>query len=271
MKILVRKWNEEESRLEYVWEQVSKKQNSVKSQKFFTVNGNTYLEYEVLKISRDSRKLFNYCSHCGKLVKPGDEEKHFEEKEKNMNCFDCRCAYIEPTGRYKKKKYKLQEDGSYMRTIKEEMKISCGASYYKREIEDVKKNKDSSCPYFKCRTYGIVAFNETTFMRYPKMHEIFATEKSLMDNKFTLKKITSSHTRIYVHKRLKNLEAVVDDNGLVMYFTYYYRGSIYTFVYSKTYDKFFARWNSGYKTMTFGFAETTNNNIQSVIRKVYEN
>lgn len=273
MKILVRKWNEEESRLEYVWEQVSKKPHSVRNNKeFYTISGNVYTEQEVLKILRDSRKSFNFCTNCGKLVKPGDEEKHFAEKEKNINCFDCHSVYMDPTGRYKKRKWKLQKDGSYMRTIKEEIRLSCGASYFKRDIEEVKKNKDRSCPYFRCRSYGIKSFDETTFMRYPKMHEIFATEKSLIDNKFTLKKMyTNSHTRIYVHKRLKNLEAKVDDNGLVMYFTYYYRGSSYEFVYSKTYDKFFARWSSGYKSLVFNFAETTNNNIQSVIRKVYEN
>ena len=273
MKILVRKWNSEENRLEYVWKQISNKPNAVQPKQFRDIDGNVYSEMDVLKIIRDTRKLYNFCKNCGKLVKPGDEEKHYAEKEKNINCFECRNLRTSATGRYLKKKYAKQEDGTYIKTVKEEVNLCCGASYYNKTIEKAKEDKDSNCPYFKCRGYGVAPYAETIFMKYPKMYDVFATEKSLMDNKFYLDYInTGSHTRQYRHNRLKNLTAIVDDNGIVKDFYYTYRGTVHQFIYAKAYDKFFSIDYSGYRTFSldWSLSETTKENIMSLVRKVYE-
>lgn len=272
MKILVRKWNAEENRLEYVWLQVSNKPGAVHNDSFAATDGNYYYEKDILKISRDARKLYRKCNHCGKLVKAGDEEKHYAEKEKNINCFECKKLYIDKTGKYNKEKFVKQEDGTYMRTVKNEVKLYCNASYYSKTIEEAVEQKIGSCPYFKCRNNGISSFPETIFMKYPKMHDVFATEKSLIDNKFSLDRISNyDHTRIYKHNRFKNLKAVVDDNGIVIKFIYYYRDYDYDFVYSKVYDKFFSIVYDVYDNLKFHYSISKNTieSLMNLVRNVY--
>ena len=272
MKILVREWNKNDNRLEYVWKQVSNEPHAVKSCQFKTIDGKIYLENNVLKIVRDTRKLYNVCRNCGKLVKPGDEEKHYAEKERSINCFDCRFLCIESTGKYLKKKYVKQEDGTYMRTLKDSVNLFCNSAYYKRTIEEVQEKKSGNCPYFKCRNNGIIAYPTTKFMAYPKMYDIFATEKSLIDNKFVLYSIDDDlYTRTYCHKKLKNLQAVVDDNGIVMKFRYYFRGMSYDFIYAKAYDKFFGITYETYGDLSFHcqMNRTTKENILSLVKNIY--
>ena len=272
MKILVREWNTAENRLEYVWKQVSNKPHAVKEDCFLTIDEKTYYEKNVLKISRDSRKLYGYCKYCGKLVKAGEEEKHYAEKEKNVNCFSCRHMRVDRTDRYFKKKYVKQEDGTYMRTVKDEVKLYCQAGYYSKTIEEAVEQRISSCPYFKCRNYGIASYPETQFMKYPKMNDVFVTEKSLIDNKFSLDRIsTYDHTRTYKHNKFKNLEAIVDDNGIVIKFVYYYRDEEFYFVYAKVYDKFFSvRWEfyDNFK-LPYSMSENTKANLMNIVKNVY--
>lgn len=271
MKILVREWNEKENKIEYVWKQISNKPGCVKAKEFKTVDGIWYAEDGILKISRDSRKIYGMCGNCGKLVKPEDAEKHFTEAEKDVNCFNCRYMRAKSTGNLFKRKYVIQENGSYMRTEKEEVNLFCNAGYHDKTIQKAKEEKDGNCPFFKCRRYGIKTFAETVFMQYPKMFEVFATEKSLIDNKFSLKSINDyGHTRKYVHSRYKNLEAVVDDNGLLIHFCYWYRGYDYQFVYAPTYDKFFTKSFDYILGLNWSMSQTTKENIQKLIKKIYE-
>lgn len=270
MKILVRQWNDEGNKTEYVWKQVSNKPNSIRDDEFKTIDGHRYHELDILKISRDSRKIYGYCRNCGKLVKHGDEEKHFAEVEKNINCFDCRYMSASATGKFLKRKYVLQEDGTYMKTVKEEVSVYCCAGYHNKTIEKAKEEKSAYCPHFKCRHHGVVNYSETLFMKYPKMYEIFATEKSLIDNKFTLDHMNNNHTRNYESKRFKNLKAVVDDNGLIIKFIYWHRGYDYNFIYAKAYDKFFTRTYRGYENgLNWNMSSTTKENIMKLVRNIY--
>lgn len=268
MKILVREYNSN-GELEYVWREVQKKFAGTNT--FYTVEGYPYNETQCLKISNDFRKSYGYCRHCNKLVKKGDEEKHFLEKERKIDCFSCRNLRVSPTNNYSKVKYIKQEDGTYMKSSKEEVRLLCNAGYYGEAIEIARENKLSSCPFFKCRRLGVSNFDKTLAMQYPKMFDTLATEASLIDNGFKLLKLDDGD-RIYVHKKLKNLRSTVDENGIVKWFQYTYRSEIYKFIYAKAYDKFFSVKYSAFNYLSFNWnmSDTTVSNIYETVKNVYK-
>lgn len=108
-------------------------------------------------------------------------------------------------------------------------------------------------------------------MQYPKMNDIIATERSLIENKFVFNRMLDD-CRIYNHIKIKNLNAFVDRNGVIKHFEYIHRGNVYRFIYAKKYDKFFSIFSIKYKSFNLYnyISDTTIENIQKAVRAVYK-
>lgn len=116
----------------------------------------------VAAVRDDARLNMGRCKYCGALVRKGEEEKHFAEKEKE-GCSGC--WY-----------YRFRRYGE--KTIREEKRIDNGVEFITRQTWEEEKqvctyceseHRKADCNKKECREWGINWFTpeNTFFLRYP--------------------------------------------------------------------------------------------------------
>lgn len=109
---------------------------------------------DIAAIVDDVRAGLGKCKYCGTLVKAGEEEKHYQEREENRNCKKC-----------------FWNSKKEIRTIEEETENS---KIIRVTYEDFCRYPETSghrtkCTCTECRAYGIEWFTpeNTFFLKYP--------------------------------------------------------------------------------------------------------
>lgn len=125
-----------------------------------TTEDKRIFDREIVRIVDDVRNGLGRCRYCGAMVRRGEEEKHFQEKESRgcAGCFWLRDRVID-----REVKTEVQRDGDEKTTVKitvERLESVC--SY-------AEKYPESGCTLKECRKMGIDWFTpeNTFFLRYP--------------------------------------------------------------------------------------------------------
>ena len=126
-----------------------------------TEDGKRIFDKDISRIVDDERPGMGRCKYCGALVKRGEEEKHFQEKEKK-GCAGC--FWQRDRVKDRKVKNSVQFQGRERITVKTTVeKIEKVCSYGERN------QNTSGCTLKECRRMGIDWFtpDNTFFLKYP--------------------------------------------------------------------------------------------------------
>lgn len=126
-----------------------------------TEDGKRIFDKDISRIVDDERPGMGRCKYCGALVKCGEEEKHFQEREKK-GCSGCFWQRVRVKDR--KIKNSVQFQGCEKITVKTTVeKIEKVCSY------DESNKNTSGCALKECRRMGIDWFtpDNTFFLKYP--------------------------------------------------------------------------------------------------------
>lgn len=126
-----------------------------------TVDGKRIFDRDIERIENDARVNMGRCRYCGAMVKKGEEEKHFTERE-SKGCAGCFWYRDRVTDRQTKTKTKTTGDKkTTIKTTVETFKKVCTYS------ESCSCKTD--CTLKECRAYGIEWFTpeNTFFLKYP--------------------------------------------------------------------------------------------------------
>lgn len=127
-----------------------------------TVDGKRIFDHDILSIKDDIRHNMGKCRYCGAIVRRGEEEKHFTERE-SQGCAGCFWQSERVTDR--KVSTDIQITNGQKTTIKKTVetieKVCC---YGKNERQET-----SGCNLKECRRMGIYWFTpkNTFFLEYP--------------------------------------------------------------------------------------------------------
>lgn len=126
-----------------------------------TTNGKRIFDEDIIAIRDDNRRNMGKCRYCGALVRHGEEEKHFQEREAHT-CAGC--FWRRERAKSKQTTTGVKMKGGKRVTVKttvEELEDVCGygePSGYKAD-----------CTFKECRQYGIEWFTpeNTFFLAFP--------------------------------------------------------------------------------------------------------
>lgn len=132
-----------------------------------TTDGRRIFDKDIAAIRDDARQGMGKCRYCGKLVKRGEEEKHFTERERTgcAGCFWFRDRVID--SKTTTEKNTSTKGGvkvtTMTRTTVERLEKVC--TYAESASNCTREN----CTLKKCRAYGIEWFTQdnTFFLKYP--------------------------------------------------------------------------------------------------------
>lgn len=164
-----------------------------------TADGKRIFDKDVAAIRDDARRGMGKCRYCGALVKRGEEEKHFAEREAKP-CDGCfwqreRVTHkdVETT-----EKTETGADGKIqrvkVRTITERVEKVC--AYCDNDC-----GRKTNCTLRECRVYGINWFTpeNTFFLKYPDGFESIPEVDKLEARGFVL---TDGARNCWYHKKL---------------------------------------------------------------------
>lgn len=260
MKVLLKHFNDEV----YVW-----KNAEMGEKGFFVVEGNEIRYDNIVSVSRDNRKKFVKCSSCGEIIKKADIDEHRAKGSTSATCFGCPQLY-ERSGKQLSVKYSLQEDGSYVGTIKKNVKLICNQNYYHRHDINSQDARDH-CRYKNCATAEMNKI-EDIFTKYPGVFDDIITVDSVLDAGF---KERRDNNRIglvyYTLKARNNIVAVVNKMNIVEHFNISYRSDRWNVVYSKKYNMLFKMSNGTYQEFRcpYGMPTDTFARIKEKIASLY--
>lgn len=261
MKILVREFNEDTNKLAYVWKDVVKTK-PIKSGYYKTTDNADYEAFLILKIEKDYRRLgYVICSGCGEVIKEGKEEKHYLDRESNANCAKCEKLTLRPIDG--KRKVTLLPDGTAISRTVNNPYCSARGGYRIDALGDV--NKQANCIYYKCRRYGTEQIPSDFLSEHPNPYKFFPTETTAIATGWEFHKRGTGWTE-YATKNGK-LIATFDTNGILNYFTVFFRDRGLRFKYSDRYDKYIAP--NGMEFRWGDMAERTRNGYKKAIRSLY--
>lgn len=121
-------------------------------------------DHDISRIVDDARIGMGRCRYCGAMVKRGEEEKHFQERE-NKTCYGCFW--------YGDKLISSEKQPPVMETIinEHDEKVITKTVVTTSRYEKVCKysEKYGGCTYSECRRLGIDWFTpeNTFFLKYP--------------------------------------------------------------------------------------------------------
>lgn len=258
MKILLKHFNEEV----YVWKNAEMGERGL-----FVVEGNEVNYDNIVSVSRDNRKKFVRCSACGEIIKKSDIDKHKAKGSASATCFGCQ--YMRENGsKQLSVKYSLQEDGSYIGTVKKNVKLMCNQSYYHRYDINSQDARDH-CRYKNCATAEMSKI-EDIFTKYPGVFDDIITVDSVLDAGFKDRREYGNRVH-YTLKARNNIVAVVNKMNIVEYFNVSYRNETWKVMYSKKYNMLF-RMNGGtYRKFEcpYGMPTDTFSRIKEKIASLY--
>lgn len=133
-----------------------------------TADGKRIYDRDIIKIRDDARRNMGKCRYCGAMVKRGEDEKHFAEKEGKgcSGCFWFR-ERVKDRKTETTTETKTNENGERVtvniRTTTEQVEKVC--TY----CEWADGTRKADCTNKECRQYGIEWFTpeNTFFLKYP--------------------------------------------------------------------------------------------------------
>ena len=231
MKVLLKHFNDEV----YVWKNAEMGEVGL-----FVVEGKEINYDNIVSVSRDNRKKFVKCSACGEIIKKSDIDEHRAKGSTSATCFGCQYMR-ENGGKQLSVKYSLQEDGSYVGTIKKNVKLMCNKVFYHR-VDINSQDARDNCRYKNCATAEMSKI-EDIFTRYPGVFDDIITVDSVVDAGFKERREIGNLV-YYTLKARNNIVAVVNKMNIVEYFIIHYRSDSWNVMYSKKYNML-VRMNNG--------------------------
>lgn len=264
MKILVREFSDNGT-CNYVW----KKIKSVKpfyNGCYNTEDGHSYNIIQILRVTHDYRKSdYVQCACCGKVVRRGNELKHYEEQERNANCMKCewlRLDVIPGT-----ETHVMRSDGKVTTRTLSKPKCNHGRSWSYRATPLSEINRVSDCKYYACRRNGMRELYKDFLAENTNPFDSLLTEKAMIDKGWKYV-YGDMYGRTYSNNNGK-LVAVFDTNGILIKFNIIHRSHTYEVVYSDVYDKLIGR-NGEFDWSDRGIADSTKNRYMKQIRQLYK-
>lgn len=152
----------------------------------YNTNNKRIFDKDIIKIVDDARSNMGKCRFCGAMVKLGEEEKHFKERE-NITCENCfwyRNTLIKSVEKPSIDYIKNKNDNKLC-----ERKIVTKISTYEK-VCTYKKNY-GGCVNKKCREMGVEWFTpeNTFFLKYPNGFEDISEIDKLSTRGFILDNI----------------------------------------------------------------------------------
>lgn len=262
MKVLLRSYNGEQ----YVW-----KKAEVKNTNHFTLeDGSTVAQTDIVSISRDNRKKFVRCSACGAIIRNTPEEikEHSLRSTTSATCFGCQYMR-ECNSKQLSVKYTLQEDGSYVASVKKNLKLACAVGWNRVDINS--QDARNGCKFRLCATAEMQSINDV-FTKYPGVFDDMITIDKVLDNGFTERReYTNGNVVEYKLKARNHIIAVVNKLNIVDRFVIDYRGHTISVMYSKKYNKLFGISNGKYIELNgvWFMPDNTFTNIKTKIASLY--
>lgn len=125
-----------------------------------TMDGKRIFDRDIKRIVDDERPGMGRCRYCGAMVKRGEEEKHFQERESGScaGCFWYRNRVID---RQSKTAVEVK-DG-------EKITVKTTVEKFEKYCEYAEKYPEAGCTLKECRIRGIDWFTpgNTFFLKYP--------------------------------------------------------------------------------------------------------
>lgn len=255
MKILLRRWDEEE----YIWKDATYKDGR------FNVDNRDVYETNIVSVLEDNRSEFIRCSVCGKSFKKGSKEwqEHITPVTDTSKCFEC--TYLRNTNiNLLSSNYSKNDDGSYTKTQKTKVKLCCGVHYY--DIDNPKARE--YCIYNRCKNANPNSFSDF-FTEHPGAFDDIITVDKIL--KFGYKSRSQNYTEFRYQLKAKNqIEACVNNLNIVDHFKICYRNYSWEVYYSKKYNKIYYNNGNKYEEWSpYRIPETTKNYILAKIAALY--
>lgn len=139
------------------------------SNQYNTTAGKRIFDADIAAIEDDARRGMGKCRYCGALVRAGEEEKHYQERESKpcAGCFYYRDTVVNTESRTETQT-ETREDGKRysVKTITTVETYEKQCAYTRDKWQ---KDGRAVCSYKECRRYGIEWFTpeNTFFLKYP--------------------------------------------------------------------------------------------------------
>lgn len=202
-------------------------------------DGRSIRETNILTLLENDGEQFVQCSNCGESIpnNPKSIREHLERKKSHKGCLSCRFLRIGDMAN-QKVKYVENEDGTFHRSLTDDVNLMCGSNYYNTNI--MSENRAGNCRYRLCNESHIKTSNHF-FAKYPNAFDEMITVDVL---KFKEVYNGSSGNTRFSLKCRGIIEAIVNTNGIIDGFYIRTRGSGKMIYYSKKYNELFCD-NSG--------------------------
>ena len=227
-----------------------------------------YDQNDIFAIKDDDRNKTVVCAACGKEVKntPASIKAHRNMINNPNKCFDCgdlRTRDAKTTSQ----KYVLNDDGTYNDTTKRVVRLVCGNGWRYPDINS--DDAKSVCKYSRCENTTFKSI-EDFWTKHPGAFDEFITIDRLIDAGYKSVWKTGNEV-IFEIKCRSNLKAVVNNQGLCIFFELRHRHQFYTLRYSKMYDKAWVVNSYSFKDLNrLDIGETTINSIMNKLRNLYQ-
>lgn len=126
-----------------------------------TIEGKRIFDSEILRVVDDVRGEYGKCRYCGAIIRRGEEEKHFKERE-NAGCINCFWCFDRVTDRQTTTEIEMYNNERVrVRKTIEKLEKAC------RYAENLPET--SGCSLKECRRMGIDWFTpeNTFFLKFP--------------------------------------------------------------------------------------------------------
>ena len=175
-----------------------------------TTDGRRIFDQDIKAIQDDARPNMGKCRYCGAMIRRGEEEKHFSEREA-QSCTKCFWYRDHVTDRKTETRteYTTNENGEQTRqTIRTTTETICKQCYY-NDSSTASRNR-ATCSNRECRAYGVEWFTpeNTFFLKYPNGFESIPEVDKLESRGFILDK---RFIHAMYHKKIGsyNLQAIL--------------------------------------------------------------
>lgn len=258
MKVVMRPYGSEDS---YTIKDVE-----MKTDGGYFLNGARIKETNILSVI--SKDEFVTCSACGEIIKntPKDIREHIRRKESHKGCLNCSNLNIKTSDKADKTvKYVMNEDGTFHRTLNDNVVLECNQGYYNR-FSITSEKRQTECRYAKC-SKETLSVGSGFFAKYPNAFDEMITVDTI---DFT--KINKSGTYTVLQLRCRGIIfAYANKNGIIDFFRARTRNDQKNFYYSKKYNKLFIEKYGHYEEFSPDYYWTSDklDYIKKTIAKLY--
>lgn len=230
-------------------------------------NGNIIKETEIISIKDDNRKSLIRCSVCGQVFKKNSKafNAHQHASSTSESCLTCPNMYAKHVDNIKCN-FTFQEDGTYIRTTKDQVKLECRQNW-RRSYDIDSAEARQNCSYRRC-------VNATA----NPVEDFFTKNPGVFDDLITIDRILESGAKYdtsycgkewYRLKTKNKIEVVINSLNIVEKFRIYYKGDDWDVMYSKKYDKLYYCGHYRYEEWKRPY-EMSNDTYEYIKKKIAE-